>query len=154
MTIYELHRSQILPIEISEAWSFFSSPYNLEKITPAYMKFQIISRLENKPIYEGLTIEYIVRPLLGIPLKWKTEITDVNAPHCFVDKQAKGPYSIWEHRHTFKEVAGGVEMTDHVKYGLPLGILGKVAHAVRIKKQLEEVFDYRTKVLTELFPKK
>ena len=152
MIVYTLHREQFLPISISKAWEFFSSPQNLSKITPSKMKFIIVSK-SNEAIKEGALIEYRVSPLFSIPLKWVTIISKVDFPYCFVDKQKKGPYSLWEHEHTFKEVPGGVLMTDNVNYALPFGFLGVIAHKLIVKRQLQEIFDYRKIVLEDLFKK-
>ncbi len=151
MKTYKLFREQLLPIGITEAWDFFSSPANLSKITPQDMAFEIITHLENKPIYSGMKIEYKVRPMLNIPLRWTTEITNVDAPYKFADIQLKGPYSLWEHTHTFVTVPGGVKMTDEVRYALPLGWIGNLAHAIFVKKRLESIFDFREKSLNTFF---
>jgi ligand-binding SRPBCC domain-containing protein len=84
-------------------------------------------------------------------MKWITEIKYVHDKQFFVDEQRKGPYKIWHHEHHFKEVEGGVEMTDIVSYEVPLGILGRIAHPIIVKKKLEEIFDYRFKRVDELF---
>lgn len=151
MKSYTLRREQYLPIAIEKAWAFFSSAKNLAKITPAEMQFEILTKLTDEPIHSGMEINYIVRPLLNIPLKWTTEITDVTAPFVFKDRQVKGPYALWEHTHVFASVPGGVRMTDEVKYALPLGVLGGIMHGIIVKKKLADIFNFREKALTELF---
>jgi ligand-binding SRPBCC domain-containing protein len=151
MRSYTLSREQYLPITIEKAWAFFSSAKNLAKITPAEMQFEILTKLTDDPIYSGMEINYTVRPLLNVPLKWTTEITDVTPPFVFKDRQTKGPYALWEHTHVFASVPGGVKMTDEVKYALPLGVLGSIMHGIVVKKKLEDIFNFREKALTELF---
>lgn len=151
MKVYQLHREQLLPISIDKAWDFFSDASNLERITPPDMSFKILTRLSDEPVYSGMLINYIVKPLFGIPLKWTTEITDVNAPYKFVDKQIKGPYKLWEHTHTFERVGDGIKMTDNVQYALPFGILGRVAHTLIVKRKLRKIFDFRERTLANLF---
>lgn len=146
MAIYTLQRKQFLPISLKEAWDFFSSPKNLQAITPSYMGFQILSGAD-KSMYPGQIIEYTVRPVLGIPMYWMTEITQVRDMEFFIDEQRSGPYKLWHHQHFFKEVEGGVEMEDIVHYQLPLSILGTCAHALFVKRQLASIFDYRYEVL-------
>jgi ligand-binding SRPBCC domain-containing protein len=153
MGSYSLKKVQRLPISLDEAWDFFSSPRNLKEITPAYMGFTILSNSDSEKMYAGQIITYKVRPVLGIPLFWMTEITHVEDKKYFVDEQRFGPYALWHHAHFFKAIEGGVEMTDLVNYKLPLGFLGNIAHAVFAKKQLEGIFDYRVKVLDEKFGK-
>ncbi len=151
MKVYELKREQVLPLSQDEAWKFFSTPLNLATITPPELDFKVLSKLDGKPIYSGMIISYIVRPLFKIPLRWKTEIKDVLAPNKFVDTQLRGPYRLWEHTHIFKPVEGGVHMTDIVKYALPLGPLGTIAHSLVVKQQLKRIFDFREQKLRELF---
>lgn len=151
MKIYNLTKKQFLPISLDQAWDFFSSPVNLKKITPPYMGFQITSDLGDGKMYPGQIITYVVTPLLGIPMSWATEITHVDDKKYFVDEQRFGPYAFWHHQHWFKEVDGGVEMTDIVHYAIPLGILGRVANSILVKSKLQEIFDYRESVVDKIF---
>jgi len=114
------------------------------------MGFIVRTELPDK-MYEGLMIEYTVSPMLGIPMNWITEIKTVKNHSFFVDEQRKGPYRIWHHEHHFKEVEGGVEMTDIVSYELPLGFLGRLIHPILVKNKLKEIFDYRRQKVDELF---
>ena len=114
------------------------------------MGFIVRTELPDK-MYEGLMIEYTVSPMLGIPMNWITEIKTVKNHSFFVDEQRKGPYLIWHHEHHFKEVEGGVEMTDIVSYELPLGFLGRLIHPILVKNKLKEIFDYRRQKVDELF---
>lgn len=148
--MYQLKRTQFVKTDLQTCWDFFSSPKNLKVITPDYMGFDVLVELPEK-MYEGLMIEYTVKPLLGIPMKWITEIKYVHDKQFFVDEQRKGPYKIWHHEHHFKVVDGGVEMTDIVSYEMPLRLLGRLAHPIVVKKKLEEIFDYRFKKVDELF---
>lgn len=148
--MHQIKRKQVLPISLQQAWDFFSNPANLKTITPAHMGFNITSG-PPAGMYEGMIITYKVSPLLNIPLNWMTEITHVHAPHYFVDEQRIGPYRIWHHQHHFREVDGGTEIIDQVDYQLPLGPLGKLANTIMVRKQLQEIFDYRERKLSELF---
>lgn len=149
--IYLLRYEQVLNTSIPEAWTFFSRANNLEKITPSYMRFDITSPVTDKPIYAGEIITYVIHPVLGIPLRWMTEITHVKEGEYFVDEQREGPYGLWHHQHHFEAVEGGVKMTDIVHYSLPLGILGRVAHALFVRRQLEGIFAYRKQRVQEFF---
>jgi len=153
MAVYSLKTVQLIPIPLEEAWDFFSNPANLQKITPGNMSFKIISRYPGEKIYAGQIIEYKVKPVLGIPLYWMTEINHVQDQEYFIDEQRSGPYRVWHHQHLFKSIEGGVEMTDIVHYKLPLWILGDIAHALFVKRQLDEIFEYRYKKVEELFGK-
>jgi ligand-binding SRPBCC domain-containing protein len=153
MKLYSFETIQQLPFTIQEAWDFLSSPDNLNKITPPEMDFKITSAHKIEKMYAGQLISYTVKPLLGIPVSWVTEITHVNSPFHFVDEQRFGPYSFWHHQHFLKEIPGGVEMRDIVHYGLPLGFLGRIANALIVKNQLKTIFNYRHKKLEVLFGK-
>lgn len=150
--IYTLRVMQKLPIGLSEAWEFFSSPKNLEKITPSDMGFKITSGEPGK-MYTGQIISYKVAPLPGIRTNWVTEITHVDEGKFFIDEQRFGPYKMWHHEHHFEEVDGGIMMTDKVSYKIPFGFLGHIAQALFVKRQLKGIFNYRVKILDEKFGK-
>ena len=116
------------------------------------MGFEITSDPDfNQEMYAGQVITYIVKPILGIPLAWMTEITHVQPGRFFVDEQRMGPYKLWHHQHHFKAIEEGVEMTDLVHYRLPLGFLGAIAQRLFVRRQLDEIFEYRWRKLEELF---
>jgi ligand-binding SRPBCC domain-containing protein len=150
MKIYTFRSVQNLPITVDQAWEFISNLKNLKVITPDYMGFVTLSG-DEKPLYAGQIIQYIVTPLLGIPMKWVSEITNVEEKKYFVDQQLFGPYSLWHHKHFIKEIPGGVEMEDIVDYKVPLGILGQMVHPFIVKPKLNEIFEYRQKKLIALF---
>jgi len=149
--VHRLQRVQQLNISLEEAWNFFSSPQNLQQITPAYMKFTIKSTNKSNTMYPGQLIEYTVRPLFGIPLYWMTEITHVKDKVYFIDEQRFGPYSFWHHQHHFKENERGVEMTDLLHYKVPLHFLGRIVNRLIVHKQVNQIFDYRYKKIAEMF---
>lgn len=148
--MYQLKRTQFVKSDMKTCWNFFSSPKNLSVITPPTMGFVVRTEVPEK-MYEGLMIAYTVKPLVGIPMQWITEIKAVKEHQFFIDEQRKGPYTIWHHEHHFKEVEGGVEMTDIVNYTLPLGFLGRLVHPLLVKPKLEQIFNYRFKKVEELF---
>lgn len=151
MAIYQLYREQKLEGSVDAVWNFISSPENLHKITPKYMGFHITSKNISKKIYPGMLIEYKVNPILNIPMTWLTEITQVKEKEYFIDEQRVGPYKIWHHEHKIEKINGGVLMTDIVSYQPPFGILGSLANSLFIKKQLREIFEYRTKAVEKEF---
>lgn len=149
--IHVLHSSQIIHANIERAWDFFSDPRNLSQITPPELGFEVLSDLPER-IHSGMMIEYRVRPLLGIPVRWLTEITHVEDGKRFVDEQRIGPYRIWHHEHHFKALDNGrVEITDCVTYVLPFGPLGNLAHPVLVKPQLAKIFAFREQAVNEIF---
>jgi len=120
MKVHTLQKETFIPASLERVWAYFSSPHNLMEITPRYMNFRVTKCEDVASIYKGMLIEYKVSPLLGVALKWVTEITDVQHQQSFIDTQLKGPFSLWEHTHIFKPVDGGVHMTDIVCYAIPL----------------------------------
>ena len=151
MKIYTLQRKQVLPISMTEAWDFFSTPKNLAKITPEHMGFQILYISGGDKAYAGQLIRYKIKILPGIRVHWVTEITHVKEPFHFIDEQRFGPYALWHHQHHFKEVPGGVEMTDEVNYAIPLGMVGRLVHWFFVGAEVNRIFDFRYKMLANYF---
>lgn len=151
MKSFFYHTSQHLPITMEEAWDFFSAAKNLAVITPPELDFKILTDLDGSEIYKGMMIDYKVKPMLGIPVHWKTEICSVNKPFQFTDLQVKGPYKLWKHTHTFSETKNGVLMRDEVEYILPFGWLGRLVHQLVVKQKIEHIFKYRKSVLNKIF---
>lgn len=149
--IFTLNSKQKIDVSVEKAWEFFSSPDNLEKLTPSEMNFQVTSGKTEKA-YPGQIISYKVSVIRGVRLNWVTEITQVKKDHFFIDEQRFGPYLMWHHEHFFEAIDdNSCWIIDKVTYKLPLGFLGKIAHVLFVKNQLKEIFDYRTLRVKELF---
>ncbi len=152
MAEYILERKQIIASPVAAVFDFFADAGNLERITPPELNFKITSP-QPIDIKKGALIDYQLK-LRGIPITWKTEITQWNPPHDFVDTALKSPYKQWIHLHTFEESENGETiMRDKVRYRLPLEPLGDIAHFY-VKKELKYIFDYRYKVIEEIFQSK
>ena len=149
--MYSLQSVQKVPASIDAVWAFFSDANNLKAVTPPHLNLKVTNNVFGDAVYAGQVMTYTVRPLLGIPLAWMTEITHVVEGRYFVDEQRKGPYKLGHHQHHFKAIEGGVEMTDIVHYRLPLGVLGSLAHGMVVKKELEKIFTYRYQKIVALF---
>jgi ligand-binding SRPBCC domain-containing protein len=145
---YLIEREQWLNRPIDEVFAFFGDARNLEAITPELLRFSVLTP---GPIAMGVgaRIEYRLR-WRGIPLRWTTIIQAWDPPHRFVDAQLKGPYRLWHHTHTFEEQRGGTLMRDEIRYQLPLGWLGAMMHRVRVRRDVEAIFDYRAQRVGEL----
>ncbi|MGB0292490.1 MAG: SRPBCC family protein [Luteolibacter sp.] len=150
MKLQQLKQEQLLPIGMDEAWEFFSSPHNLNAITPDDLGFKITSE-DVGPMHEGQIITYKVKIAPLIWVNWVTEIKAVEDRVAFVDEQRFGPYAFWHHRHTFEEVEGGVKMIDLVNYGLPGGPFACIPHALFVRKKLEWIFGQRRELLMKRF---
>ncbi|MGA2133691.1 MAG: SRPBCC family protein [Bryobacteraceae bacterium] len=148
MQTYRLERSMLVPVSLQDAFQFFEDPHNLARITPPWLNFRITSP-EPIRMRRGAEIAYQIR-WLGLPLNWRTIITEYEPPFFFVDEQAAGPYTLWRHRHDFKPSEKGALVFDRVDYALPLGPLGRIAHALAVRQQLWKIFDYRQKALGEI----
>lgn len=146
--IHQLFRELTLKTDLETAWSFISSPRNLDTITPDDMEFEILTDLPDT-MYDGLMIEYRV----GIPLigkqTWLTELKHIRDGHSFVDEQRVGPYKLWFHYHGIEAVEGGVRFTDRVNYIMPFGPFGEIARAIYVKNELERIFAYRRQAMIQ-----
>jgi ligand-binding SRPBCC domain-containing protein len=149
MKIYELERDQWVPGALSEVFDFFSRAENLARITPDWVNFRILTPVPIE-MHQGALIDYTIR-LAGIPLGWSTRITCWEPGSRFVDEQIRGPYALWHHTHTFVRHDGGVLVGDRVRYALPLGPLGRAAHALAVGSALDAIFDHRFRSIRSLF---
>jgi ligand-binding SRPBCC domain-containing protein len=149
MRIYFLERKQMIPRSRSEAFAFFSDAFNLERITPPFLRFRIVTPAPIK-MEAGAVIEYRLA-LFGAPIYWRTAIESWDPEESFVDSQIKGPYALWRHTHSFEEKGPRqTMMRDLVEYGIPYGALGRIAHALFVERWLKKIFDYRAAMITRL----
>lgn len=130
-----------------EVFRVFEDARNLAKITPPWLRFEVLSG--EVAMRRGAEIDYVIR-WQGLPMKWKTLITNYDPPDSFVDLQVRGPYRVWHHRHSFRETAEGTVVEDRVDYALPLGLLGRAAHCIVVKRQLLAIFRYRQTAMGRL----
>jgi ligand-binding SRPBCC domain-containing protein len=133
---------------LEDTFAVFENPYNLCKITPPSLGFNVTSA-QRVEMRKGAEIDYTIR-WYGFPLHWKTLILEYEPPFCFVDQQLSGPYAFWRHRHGFEQATEGTKITDRVDYVLPLGRLGQFAHALAVRRQLISIFNYRQQELGKL----
>jgi ligand-binding SRPBCC domain-containing protein len=147
---YRLHRRQIVGGTVPEVFAFFKDPHNLEAITPPWLGFRILEATDRE-VRTGTRIRYRLR-LHGIPLSWESRIAEYAEGRMFADEQVTGPYRRWYHRHLFEEVPGGVGIEDIVDYQLPFGPLGRLAHALAVRRQLRRIFAFREQRIAQLFP--
>lgn len=148
MKVYRLVSELELSARRPDVFAFFERPENLSLITPPQMGFKILTPTPLK-MKEGAIIDYRVK-ILGVPQHWRTLISEYDPPNRFVDQQLKGPYLMWHHSHTFEEQGDNAIIRDEINYVLPFGPLGQIARALFVRRQLEGVFRYRRKVITEL----
>ena len=133
---------------IEEVYDFFSRAENLERITPEFLQFKI-KNVSTPSLEQGSLIDYRLK-LHGIPVNWRTRIDEWSPPDGFVDTQLKGPYKKWHHTHRFEPLAGGTLITDHVRYKVPLGPIGRMIREAWIKKDVEKIFAYRLECLEKI----
>ena len=150
MKTYNLEFEQFIDLPIKDVFDFFSKPENLSLITPPRLRFDILTPtpLEMK---EGQLIDYSLKILYLIKLHWRTLITDYQKPYKFIDQQIKGPYTLWHHTHTFEEKDGGTLIKDNLKYVIPFGWIGRAIHFIYIKHDINGIFQYRHKILNDIF---
>lgn len=144
---FELRNSLRVPRGREEAFAFFSDAHNLERITPGFLEFRVLTPAPIE-LREGVVIDYALR-VRGVPLRWRSEITVWDPPHRFVDRQVRGPYRRWVHEHRFVSLEGGGTLVeDRVEYAVPGG---RLVHALFVKRDVQAIFAYRTAVLQEIF---
>ena len=150
MKTYNLEFEQFIDLPIEDVFDFFSKPENLSLITPPRLRFDILTPtpLEMK---EGQLIDYSLKILYLIKLHWRTLITDYQKPYKFIDQQIKGPYTLWHHTHIFEEKDGGTLIKDNLKYVIPFGWIGRAIHFIYIKHDINGIFQYRHKILNDIF---
>lgn len=154
MKIYKIETVQHLNATLEECWDFFSSPKNLQTITPNDMSFEI-QDFDGKRMYPGQIITYTLKPLFGIKINWVTVITVSQENQYFIDEQRFGPYALWHHKHFFEPAEkGGTKMTDIVHYAIPFGFLGRMMNTLVVNKKINGIFDFRRTKIEELFNSK
>jgi ligand-binding SRPBCC domain-containing protein len=147
--IHILEREQRVALPLERAFEFYGDARNLESITPPWMGFHLTTP-PPRPMRAGALIAYRLK-LHGLPVRWKTRIEAWEPPHRFVDVQLSGPYSLWEHTHTFEgRDDGTIVIRDRVRYSLPLGPLGELAHSLFVRRDLRRIFDYRREAVARL----
>lgn len=144
-----MRREQLLSRPITDVFAFFSDAYNLERLTPTFLRFEVVTP---RPIEmrAGTLIDYKLK-LFGVPMNWRTEIESFELNTSFVDRQIKGPYALWHHTHRFSSEGEATRMVDEVRYALPLWPIGELAHPLLVRRTVERIFDYRASAMSEIF---
>lgn len=144
---FVLRCEMLAEAKLADVFRVFENPYNLAKITPPWLNFQVVT--PDVEMRRGALIDYTIR-WMGLPMGWRTLISEYEAPRASVDEQLKGTYTVWRHLHTFEETARGTRIVDQVRYVLPLGPLGRAAHAVSVEQQLKGIFRFRQRALAPM----
>ena len=150
MKLYTFKKEQKISKSIIDVFDFFSKPENLSVITPNKMDFKILtpSPIEMK---EGTLIDYTVK-IMSFPIRWRTLITKYDPPNMFIDQQLKGPYSMWHHTHLFEKTNDNETLIkDVILYAVPFSFIGSITHSLYIKRDLENIFDYRSQEIKRIF---
>jgi len=138
-----------VPVPIHEVFEFFSDARNLEQLTPPWLKFEVLTP-DPIEMRVGLKIDYRLK-VRGLPLRWQSEITAWEPPHRFVDLQVRGPYRLWHHEHSFREIEGGTAIYDVVDYLGPGWFLEPMINRLFLRPDVDKIFAYRHKALVERF---
>lgn len=143
-----LQRSLFIPRPRREVFPFFADAHNLERITPKFLSFEILTPgpIEMRA---GTLIDYRLG-LYGVRFRWRTRIEEYAPPDYFVDVQLSGPYRQWHHRHEFEDVPGGTLMRDTVDYEVGFGLAGALARRWFVRRSVERIFDYRNRRILEI----
>ena len=146
MRTFEFRSSVLLPRPRGEVFPFFADARNLERLTPPWLRFAMLTPAPVE-MKQGALIDYRLR-LRGVPVRWRSEITAWEPPLRFVDEQRQGPYRLWIHEHRFEEAEGGTLAHDAVRYAVPGGWL---VDRLLVRRDLERIFEYRCAELRDLF---
>ena len=141
MADYTFERTQVVPVPLEEAFTFFADPHNLEAITPPWLRFRIVSA--PRELSQGALLAYRLR-LWGVPIRWVTEIVAWSPPRTFTDVQLSGPYRLWEHTHRLTPLGAETEIYDHVRYRLPFEPLAGIVEPRIVRRWLGAIFGYRS----------
>ena len=148
MKVHLLEREQHVPLDVAETFRFYSEVGNLERITPPWLRFRILDPRPER-LLAGAHLEYSL-VLHRFPIRWTTEIGEWEPPHRFFDFQVRGPSKLWEHTHTFEPSGDGTLMRDRIRYAIPYGPLGSIAHVAFVRRDLRRIFDYRRDTVAAL----
>jgi ligand-binding SRPBCC domain-containing protein len=148
MSVHVLEREQLVSAPVADVFSFFAQARNLEAITPPWLRFEVVGP-EPIPMGRGTLIDYRLR-LHGVPVRWTSRIEEWEEGRAFVDRQLRGPYRLWHHRHEFVACGDATVVRDRVRYALPLGRLGALAHAAFVRRDLDRIFDFRRAAVARL----
>jgi ligand-binding SRPBCC domain-containing protein len=146
--LHQLTRTQLVGRPIPEVFAFFADPSNLEALTPPFLHFRILTPMpiEMRP---GAQLDYQLS-LFGVPVRWRTRITDWQPEKRFVDEQESGPYALWRHTHEFEARGSSTLIRDVVDYSEPLGPVGTIAHLLFVRRTLDRIFDFRLEAIVRL----
>lgn len=142
---------QFIPQPVEAIWDFFSRPENLKHLTPKKVGITMLSDLSGQQMYPGMLIPYYISPILGIKMKWLTEITHIEPSLYFIDVQREGPYAFWHHQHHFSPQDGGTLMHDILHYKVPYGLVGTLADQILVNKMVDDIFEFRRLAIEEYF---
>jgi ligand-binding SRPBCC domain-containing protein len=146
--IHRFEQEQYVEQPLDEVFAFFAEARNLQRITPQWLSFEVLTP-EPIAMRVGTRIDYRLR-LHGLPMRWTSRIEEWEPGRQFVDRQVRGPYGLWHHRHTFAEAGRGTVVRDEVHYGIPFGVLGDIAHSLFVRRDLRRIFAYRHQAVPRL----
>lgn len=155
MPDYVIERRLWLARGRRDVFAFFADPRNLGSLHPEWARPRWLADPPDR-LDAGAVLDFSV-PLGGLRIPWRVMVREFDPPFRFVDAQIRGPFARWEHRHRFLEEPereGGPPGTcieDRVTYRLPMGPLGRAAHAFGAGRRIAGLFEYRDRRLKEIF---
>ena len=146
--VHRLTRRQYIDRPPADVFAFFAQARNLEQITPPWLRFEVQGD-DTIPMQVGTRIDYRLH-VHGVPIRWTSLIEEWEPETGFVDRQVRGPYALWHHRHTFIAEGSGTVVGDEVDYAVGFGVLGELAHPLFVARDLRRIFDYRQAAVPRL----
>lgn len=146
--VYQLRCELATSVSLREAFELFQDPYHLRELFPDWLQLQVMNET---PVVmrRGAEIDYRMR-WMGVPLSWRTRITEYEPPFYFADEALRGPFAMWRHWHTFRPSAEGTVVIDAIEYAMPFGVLGEVTHSACVGRQLQRMFAHRQRTAMAL----
>jgi ligand-binding SRPBCC domain-containing protein len=133
------HQS-ILPTTIERMIAFHNDPRAINRLTPPPMFVQCL-RDDRTSLTDGELLFWL---WFGpIPIHWLARHEPGPTEYSFQDRMIEGPLDSWLHQHIFKEVPGGIQLTDRVTFAHKPGLPGLLTRLVFDGLPLRFLFIYR-----------
>lgn len=137
-------RSVDLPVSAAAALAWHERSGAFERLAPPWESVTVVARQGGVRDGGTATLRTRVGPLA---LTWEAEHFDYQPGRQFRDRQRRGPFARWDHRHLFApDGPDRCVLTDRIEYALPLGPLGALLGGPAIRAKLARMFAWRQRI--------
>jgi ligand-binding SRPBCC domain-containing protein len=134
-------RSIDIQAPVEAVFAFHMDPANLARVAPPGSQTEVLSSTD-VPLRRGSHVVIRTAPM-GVSVTVEAEIVAIEENRMFEDRQVRGPFRSWRHRHLFDPIPGGTRLTDEVEVEPPGGLPGRLLAQGLILRQLDAAFAYR-----------